>query len=285
MPEAPARADAKLAKDARASLGDGVVYVPPAFSSEDGSFDLIVHFHGNTDLVMQSVTEVGINAVVYIINYGESSRVYARPFSNPDAFDALLVTVEQRVARMGLNNPRIKRVALASWSAGYGALYHILRSRSRRDRVDALLMMDSLHASYQAGDSGPVQEASIAPFVSVAKRAILGDQLMVITHSNIDVHGYLTTTASADALLQMLEMKREAVDSAQASPPQSKLDIAIKAFPSAERNWMKVTSALHVGQLHVLGATGNGKGDHIAHLAQMAATVLPPLKARWEAQP
>ena len=51
-------------------------------------------------LVAQSVAASQINAIVYIINYGESSSVYARPFSNPDAFDRLLVGVERRVARM-----------------------------------------------------------------------------------------------------------------------------------------------------------------------------------------
>jgi hypothetical protein len=38
---------------------------------------------------------------------------------------------------------------------------------------------------------------------------------------------------------------------------------------------------VHQGNLHVLACQGNGKGDHIAHLAQMSVSVLPPLIARW----
>lgn len=278
--EAPA--DATLPRDARVSLEDGVVYVPPSFASPNGRFDLIVHFHGNTDLVAQSVAASQINAIVYIINYGESSSVYARPFSNPDAFDRLLVGVERRVARMGLQRPRVERVALTSWSAGYGALYHILRSRSRLDRVDALLLMDSLHASYSPSGTG-VDDASLAPFVSFAKRAIAGEKLMVLTHARIDTHGYASTQESADALLQRLELVREDVEPEQASPPEVELEVARSAFPAREQNWMQVVTAVHENNFHLLGCTGNDKPDHIAHLAQMSTSVLPHLAERWSA--
>ncbi len=44
---------------------------------------------------------------------------------------------------------------------------------------------------------------------------------------------------------------------------------------------MQVGSEVHRGAFHVLGCSGEGKGDHIAHLAQMSVTVLPHLATRW----
>jgi hypothetical protein len=170
---------------------------------------------------------------------------------------------------------------LASWSAGYGALYFILNSRSRLDRVDAVLLMDSLHGSFAAGSKTDVHPISLAPFVRFGERAIASEKLMVVTHSLIETEGYPSTTQTADALLASLDVKRQKVDPIDASPEPVDLPVALRAFPSGERRWLRVISEAHEGNLHVYGCTGKGKGDHIAHLAQMSATVLPHLARRW----
>ena len=77
-------------------------------------------------------------------------------------------------------------------------------------------------------------------------------------------------------------LKRRPASPDTASPPPVDLDVAVKAFPPDERNWLRVTSMTEEGSLVVLGCSGNGKGDHIAHLAQMSVTVLPRLIERWK---
>ncbi|MBW2458533.1 MAG: hypothetical protein JRI68_28805 [Deltaproteobacteria bacterium] len=281
----PVRADKFVERGTHVRLGDGVLYAPPDFASADGRFDLVVHYHGNVELVELSIAAAKLNALALVINYGESSGRYSRPLSNPDAFDNLLNSVEARAATaLRLANPRVERVALSSWSAGYGAVYHIIRSRSRLDRVDALLLMDSLHGHFAPGQETKLLGLRLKPFVTFAKRALADEKLMVLTHSAVETHGYPSTTVSADDLLRRLGVPRSKANPASASPPPVEIDVAVKAFPSGERNWMQVGSEVHRGAFHVLGCGGKGKGDHIAHLAQMSVTVLPLLATRWAEQ-
>jgi len=284
------RADAAMRRGVHANLGRGVLYAPPGFSAPDGLFDVIVHYHGNTELVEESVAAAGVNALVVVINLGDGSDRYSKPLQNQVVFDQLLGSIEATAeSGLGLRAPRIHRVALSAWSAGYGALYHILSSRSRLELVDAVLLMDSMHASFAMGSETEVHPIGIKPFVAFARRAVAGEKLMVLTHSAIETEGYASTTQTTDALLAALGLTRQppAAASAGAAPVASTvfapvtLPVAVRAFPTGERRGLVVTSEVHQGNLHVLACQGNGKGDHIAHLAQMSVSVLPPLIARW----
>jgi hypothetical protein len=202
---------------------------------------------------------------------------------SPYAFDRLLTTIEDHAEeRLHLANPEVRRIALSAWSAGFASLNEVLSSRSRFDRVDAVLLMDSPHSKYAPGSETEVYGPSIQPYAAFARRAMAGQKLMVITHSAIPTEGYPSTTQTTDALLGALSLEREATSPEAVSPPPVDLPVAVRAFPSGERNWMQVVSQVKEGDFAVYGCTGNGKGDHIAHLAQMSVTVLPALRARWE---
>jgi hypothetical protein len=278
----PGAADARLKRGTHANVGRGVLYAPPALSAPDGRFDLVIHYHGNTELVEQSFAAAKVNALVLIVNYGEGAEKYSAPLQNQFAFDQLLGSIEATAeARLGLEKPRIRRIALASWSAGYGSLSQILSSRSRFDRVDAVLLMDSLHGSFAPGSKTEVYPPHIKPFVDFARRAAAGEKLMLVTHSTIETDGYASTTQTSNALLAALGIDRRAVTSRASSPKPVQFREALWAFPPGERRWLSIASEARQGNLTVLGCNGNGKGDHIAHLAQMSETVLPPLVERW----
>jgi hypothetical protein len=70
---------------------------------------------------------------------------------------------------------------------------------------------------------------------------------MIVTHSAIETSGYPDTTRSADGLLEGLGLKRRPASPDTASPPPLDLDVAVKAFPPDERNWLRVTSATEEG--------------------------------------
>src|SRR6187402_2513273 len=84
------RADAHLKRGAHIGLEKGVLYAPQNFESADGQFDLLLHFHGNTDLVEQSVGAAKLNALVAIINVGDGAEPYGKALQNPYAFDRML---------------------------------------------------------------------------------------------------------------------------------------------------------------------------------------------------
>jgi hypothetical protein len=198
-------------------------------------------------------------------------------------FDGLLGTVEARAQKsLGLASAQVRRVALSAWSAGFAATNQILSSRSRLDRVDAVLLMDGLHASFTPGSKTEVYSGALKQFAAFARRAVAGQKLMVVTHSAIETRGYASTTRTTDALLAELSLRRQVVAPESASPPPVELGVAKRAFPDGERNWLRVESQVQEGSFHLYGCSGGGKGDHIAHLAQMSVTVLPPLRERWK---
>jgi hypothetical protein len=141
-------------------------------------------------------------------------------------------------------------------------------------------MMDSLHASLLDGD-GKVHPPSIEPFAAFARTAVAGKKLFVLTHSAIRVTGYASTTQSADALLDAIGLEARKVDPDEASPPDVNLPAAMRAFPKGDRRWMRVERLAEKGGLKLYACGGLGPEDHIAHLAQMSVTVLPPLAKRW----
>lgn len=277
------RADATMKRGVQVPMSDGVLYAPPHFASADGQFDLVIHYHGNVELIEQSIVAAGVNALVRIINFGESSGRYSKPLQNPTVFDAMLGGIESRAEQgLGLKSPQIRRIALSSWSAGFGALGQILNSRSRLDRVDAVLLMDSLHASFAPGSDREVYIGGLKPFITFARRAAAGQKLMVLSHSAIETEGYASTTQTADALLASVSLERKVVVGDRGSLPVVDLSVARRAFPTGERNWLRVASKVEQGGFHLYGCSGNGRGDHIAHLAQMSVTMLPPLVRRWQ---
>jgi hypothetical protein len=280
-PEPVKRADADMKRDGHVGVGGGLLYVPKTFSSVDGRYDLVLHFHGATDLVRESIEEAKINSLLHITNWGEGSGSYDEPYGVVGQFEELLRKIQERVVSLGLHDAKLGRVALASWSAGYSALFHILSRRERLPSIDAVLLMDSLHGSFDPKNEAEVYPESIAPFVDFAERAIRGEKLFVLTHSTVGTYGYASTTQTANGLLAALKIEREKVEPETGSPVEVTFQTAVRAFPKAERNWLKVETRADKGLFHVLGCKGNGKGDHIAHLAQMSVTVLPELAKRW----
>ncbi len=145
-----------------------------------------------------------------------------------------------------------------------------------------MLLMDSLHGSFAVGSKTQVHPISLVPFERFGRRAIAAEKLMIITHSTVETQGYPSTTQTADGLLERLSLVRREVAADEASPRPVELEVALHAFPSNERRWLRVTTEVSKGEFHLYGCEGDGKGDHIAHLAQMSETVLPPLVERWK---
>ena len=280
------RADASMKRGSpHIGLERGVLYAPASFSSADGQFDLVLHFHGNTDLVEQSVEAAKMNALVAVINVGDGAEPYSKAFQNPYTFDRMLTTIERRAEKqLHLSHAQIRRIALSAWSAGFASVGRILSSRSQLDRIDTVLLLDSPHAKFAPFSETEVYPPSLENFLNFARRAVAGQKLMVITHSAIETEGYPSTTVTTDALLAQLSLKRTPVTGASISPPPVDIPVAKRAFPDGERNWLNVVSQAHEGNFYLYGCTGKIKGDHIAHLAQMSVTVLPPLRERWKDQ-
>lgn len=271
------RADAHLVRSWRAPLAGGLLTFPPSFSSEDGRYDLVIHLNGNTDLVEESYGYAGVNAVVMILNLGVGSGVYEDRFAVDGSFDLILDRVQSVLTERGLRSPRLGRVAVSGWSSGYGGVIKLLQRDSVFDRIDAVLLFDSIHCGVDVW-TGKQKPDQIEPIQRFARKAAAGRALLSITHSDIETHGYLDAHKTTDVVLRSVGVHRTRAAQPQ---PMPALRSMIGVMPKAKMLPLPPLTEAHQGGLHVRGYSGNGPITHMLHLVQMSTTALPDLVARW----
>jgi hypothetical protein len=237
----------------------GKLYLP-AMAIDGGAIDLIVHFHGGSSIIEPLLERSGVHAVLLSVNLGIGSRAYADHFGDEHALDRMIAEVEHGARSLGVH-ARVRRIALMSWSAGYGAVQSLLRFPKNRDRIDAVLVADGIHGGWADGRKLRVHDAVMEPFMGFAQQALDEHKLMIVTHSEVETYGYCSTTESA----------RYIVEAARLEPSSDPLpDIG-----------MTPLSRHHRGGLTVLGYGGGDKAAHIAHVRHLDATMLAPLAQRW----
>lgn len=198
---------------------------------------LVIHFHMAPWLAEQSSPR----AAVVAVDIGAGSAVYARPFSEAESFPMLL-----EEARAAAGVAAFAPLTLTAFSAGYGAVREILNVPGNFERVDRVVLMDSMHAGL------PIEDAQLAAFLKFARAAAAGNKQMLVTHSEVFPGAYASTTQCADYLLEALALKRQAV---------------LKWGPLG----MQQLSRAGRGRFQLLGFAGNTGPDHMDHLHAMAA--------------
>jgi hypothetical protein len=229
----------------------GRALVPRALGvSADGGFDLLIHFHG-ADAIRKQLAVEPPNLVVAGVDVGLMSGAYTKALADRAVWPALVASIEREVAK-AIDRPsaHVRHLALSSWSAGYGAVAQILLQKPAK--IDALILLDSLHASYGGGTSR-LAPGQLAPFVEAARDASRGGPLFYMTHTQIQTDGYASTSETAAFLLG--ELKVNPID----VTPDSESPIPLRRL-------------LEQGRLFVRGYAGATKEDHCAQLR-----LLPPI--------
>lgn len=248
----------------RAHFGHADLYVPTFFHPHDGTYDLLVHFHGMGALQEANVEQARLNAVVVSVNLGAGSGPYEQAFRDPHAFPRLVAEATRLVARSRrAAGAHLGRVAVSAWSAGYGAVASLLRQPDNVGRIDAVLLGDGPHSDWAGRKQVTVSDAPLEKYARVAEAAEAGDKLFAITHSSIETDGYPSTTQTVSELLRMVGIDKTPHD---AVGPRQMHEIY-----EADR-----------GDFHVKGYTGRGVPDHIDHIKAMGQTLLPYLERRWD---
>lgn len=253
------------------------VYVPDDLPS--GDYDVVIHFHGSSPIVSRCFRAGGIDAVVVAITLGIGSRAYDDALADSTLLPRLLEALSFEVSRETATPVRERRIALSGWSAGYAAIRSLLMQDDIFDRIDTVILLDGPHAGYADRRSGPVREAAVEPFTRFARRAVAGERLMFITHTQIATYGYASTTETNDALLARLDLARVEAPRSVAPP---ELRVVQDLFASRGGTpILEQLTAVDVGGFHVAGYAGDAAGDHIAQLVYMPVTVLDALANRW----
>jgi hypothetical protein len=245
------------------NFGKAEVYLPTFFQPQEGAYDLIVHFHGMSSVQEGNIERARLNAAIVSVNLGFGSGPYEDAYRDPGAFARLVAITAHFIEKSGkADGAHLGRVALSSWSAGYGAVAAILRQPANGNRIDALLMAEGPHSDYADKEHTLVDEAPLTKYLRIAHSARVGDKLFVMTHSAIHTDDYPSTTETIGELLKMAGVEKVAND---AVGPRG----------------MQETYESDSGDFHVKGYEGGGVKDHVDHIRAMGDTMYPYLKRRW----
>lgn len=229
--------------------------------TKNGGFDLVVHFHGH-EPIRKEFVKTGNGIVLVGIDLGIGSGAYSNGFASPYVFDKLIESVEAEMTRRAGKKAHVRHLALSSWSAGYGAIEQILQQPAGK-KVEALILLDSLHTGYLEGAPGKLKTDQIQPFVAFAARAAKKQTFMYMSHSSIIPPGYASTDEVADYVVSTLKGKPK---------KSSRKDVlGLDLFERFDK-----------GDFHMRGYTGNDKPDHCAHIGLMADVLKTHLLPRWK---
>ena len=220
----------------------------------EGSFDLVVHFHGHRP-ARKEVVRSGEDLALLGISLGIGAA-YGPPFEDPKLFERIIASVEKHASKRAKAPLRLRRLALMGWSRGFEAVAEILEQPLGK-RADAVILIDSLHASREPSRKA----AALAPFTRFAKRAAKGETLFYVSHSAIDTADYASSTEATHFLVHALGGRPERV---------------FRRDPLG----LELHEMFSVGSFHARGYAGNGKLDHCAHFG-VVPSLMRALAKRW----
>lgn len=237
----------------RIELHDAVLFIPEGYEVRDGVVDVVLHLHGAASVIEPALVDAKWNAVLIEFNRKGLSRVYAEPFSDKRLFPRLLDAALEQVKNVGLaKNPRIGKVVVSSFSAGFGGVRELLKVPEHLERIDALVMADSIYCGYEGNPARRQVDAKLMEgFERFAREAAAGRKQFLLTHSAQVPEGYASTTETANFLLNRLGGTARATRVAW------------------EPDWIQ-TREYRAGTLLVLGFDGTEGAAHMMHLRKIA---------------
>ncbi|MFI5456301.1 MAG: hypothetical protein ACHRXM_12710 [Isosphaerales bacterium] len=133
----------------RIDLGGATLVLPDGYRPRAGRADIILHMHGAAPAVEKALAESGWQGPLVVFNRNGLSSVYTQPFCDPALFPRLLEKSRAAIANAWPgDDPKIGRVFISSFSAGFGGVRELLAIPEHFARIDGLILADSLYAGY-----------------------------------------------------------------------------------------------------------------------------------------
>lgn len=237
--------------------GTTTLFLPLNYTvPKNGAVELTLHFHGATWFVIQEHQRHGLGTPLVVLELGQGSTVYRRPFEDPARFDHLLDTVVQelRKQRGAADNAHVAAVNITSFSAGYGAVREIVKSEKHRTLIRRIILADS---SYGSLDETALKEGKrvvapehVRPWADFARLALTGRKTLLMVTSEIAPETYAGTHEVARAVAESLGLQVE--------------DVAPECCPAAAADQRYPLGArVDAGSFHWWGYRGE---DAVAHM-------------------
>lgn len=211
--------------------------------------DVLIHFHGAPAVAVANAEAAALNVVLITVNFNGLSSVYTKPFRDqPDRLQVILDAARSVVVAKGDGSPDMHwgKMAVSSFSAGYGAVRELLRQPFWFDRIDAIVAADSIYAGLQEGTERVVDETNMRDFRRFAQLAADGKKWFLVTHSYLQT-SYASTEETANDMIQFVGAQRE--------PQKPNRGDKLRLISRATR-----------GNFLVLGYEGTQGEDHMQHL-------------------
>ena len=250
----------------KALNGNAVLYIPTWFAPKAGGYDLIVHFHGLSEIQEANIEQAQLNVAVVSVNLGAGTDPYSKPFGKKDIFASLMEEAQSEIEQSGrAPNAKMRRLALSAWSAGYVSVAGVMKDPSVAEKVDAILLADGFFTAFTNVKRRTVNEAGIKPMAIYAEAASRDEKLFAITHTTIPTGDFPSVQECVAKLLEMTSLAK--TPSANVGPRE-----------------MREVYVVDKGSFHVRGYEGVTAKDHVKQIRAMGETLYPFLKARWDKQ-
>lgn len=167
--------------------GTCTLYIPHGYKFGKQGFDLLIHFHTQDWLINQEFQKAGRKAIVAVINFPGLSDLYRIPFqTDTTLFQQVLDQIKNLIGNhYSKTKPRIHRLALSSFSAGYGAIREIIKQPAYYNQINDVLLVDSFYAGVVDTTSRDLEIEDVEPFAPMVRDAIKGKKTFVSTYCSL----------------------------------------------------------------------------------------------------
>jgi len=233
-------------------LSDGLLFIPAGERPDArGHFDLTLHLHGAPGVVETNFLAAQCPGVLVNVTLPGLSGVYADRFRDTNTFWRILRETEAACGVTARPSARVQRVTVTSFSAGFGGVRELLKHPPIFDRIDALVMADSIYAGFVGdADDRRVNPIQMEGFLEFARAAAAGRKWLLITHSQLRTPTYASTAETADYLIAQLGGRRQ----------------------NTAEDWpgdLSLLSQFRRGQCEILGFAGDTGEHHLQHLRRL----------------
>lgn len=192
------------------------MFVPSTFKASSDP-NLIVHFHGDGPTYDANDKYANLNAISVTIYLGAVSTAYQTPFtSNTNLFQSVMndALAQAKSASAVPSNASWGKVDVTSFSAGYAAVRAILQSPTYFNRIDGMVLSDTVYASYTSSTDETPLYSQMANFIQYAQDAAAGTKTLVLTHSQVATSGYASTVATTADILGYIPLTTTSINQA-----------------------------------------------------------------------
>jgi hypothetical protein len=99
------------------------------------------------------------------------------------------------------DNLNFDKLAVSSFSAGYGAVREVLKNQTYFDDIDGMVLADTVYASFTSTSDHTPLDSQMTGFRNFATAAKNGTKTLTLSHSEVLTYTYCNTIETADDLM------------------------------------------------------------------------------------